>query len=173
MPSVPGEVPPIPAEIPIPQVTVPPRPPTSTAELPSPVPEDTAIMVQRLLSQEAGPNWKTRDPVVKAWQASRGLVDDGEYGVKSALRTADEIGVIPLVRFWPKGSFPEGSWIRDYQAALVSKAMAAPQPRKSQLMASADREKGQGFARNVKAESKVVTLQPAAAATQNFEGPNA
>lgn len=171
LPQLPDELPPIPANVPVPSIPVPARPPAATAEEPVSVPQDTAIMVQRLLSQEAGPNWKTRDPVVKAWQASRGLVADGEYGVKSALRTADEIGVIPLIRFWPKGSYPEGKWITDYQAALVTKANASPEPKRSQLMASADREKGQGFGRNPAAQTKVVTLTPAQTASKNFEGP--
>lgn len=157
-PSLPDELPPVPATIPIPSVVVPPRPPTSTAELPVVVPEDTATMTQRLLAQEAKPNWKTRDPVVKVWQESRGLTADGEFGTKTALRLADEIGVIPLIRFWPKGSYPEGSWVRDYQAELIRKAQAAPEPKRSQLMASADRERGQGFGRNPAAETKVVTL---------------
>lgn len=172
LPVIPGELTP-PSNASVPPIVVPPRPPASTAELPVAAPEDTVTMVQRLLAQEASPNWKTRDPVVKAWQESRGLVADGEYGVKSALRTADEFGVIPLIRFWPKGSYPEGNWITDYQAELVKKANASPQPKRSQLMASADRERGQGFARNVKAEQKVVTLQPAEAQqVKQFEGPN-
>lgn len=173
LPQMPDELPPIPANVPVPSIPVPARPPAATAEEPVTVPQDTATMVQRLLSQEAGPNWKTRDPVVKAWQASRGLVADGEFGVKSALRTADEIGVIPLIRFWPKGSYPEGKWITDYQAALITKANASPEPKRSQLLASADREKGQGFGRNPAAQQKVVTLTPAPSpASKNFEGPN-
>ena len=170
LPSIPGEPEPT-QNVPVPSIVVPPRPPASTAELPVAAPEDTVTMVQRLLSQEASPNWKTRDPVVKAWQEARQLVADGEFGPNTALRVADEFGVIPLVRFWPKGSYPEGSWIRDYQAALITKANASPQPKRSQLMASADREKGQGFARNVKAETNVVTLQQAVAPMMQ-DGPN-
>lgn len=150
---------PTPAHIPVPTLNVPPRPPASTAELPSPSPQDTVTMVQRLLAQETQPNWKKSDPVLQAWQKSRGLVDDGKFGPGTALRVADEIGTIPLIRFWPKGTYPEGHWINDYKAALVEKANASPSPRKEQLMASADRENGQGFARNVPAQKNVIKLE--------------
>jgi hypothetical protein len=151
--------PPTPANVPVPSVPVPPRPPAHTAELPTAAPQDTVTMVQRLLAQEASPNWKKADPVLQAWQKSRGLVADGKFGPGTALRVADEIGTIPLIRFWPKGTYPEGNWIRDYQAELIAKANQSPSPRKEQLLASAEREQGQGFARNVPAQKKVITLE--------------
>lgn len=153
------DAPPTPANVPVPSVQVPPRPPAHTAELPTAAPQDTVTMVQRLLSQEASPNWKKADPVLQAWQKSRGLVADGKFGPTTGLRVADEIGTIPLVRFWPKGTYPEGNWIRDYQSELIAKANQSASPKKEQLLASAEREQGQGFARNVPAQKNVITLE--------------
>ena len=121
--------------------------------------EDTALMVQRLLSAEAKPNWKTKDPVVIAWQKARGLVADGQFGPKTALMVADEIGTVPLVRFWPKNTYPGDGTLEAFQADLLAKANTAPSPRKDQLRAAAEREQGQGYARNVKAAEALITLQ--------------
>jgi hypothetical protein len=73
------------------------------------------------------------------------LKQDGQFGPKSALTVAAEIGTVPIVRYWPKGSFPEGRWLSDYQAALQALATSAPEPRSTQLRISAQREAGQGF----------------------------
>lgn len=151
--------PPTPANVPVPPIVVPPRPPQHPAEQPSTVAEDTALMVQRLLAAEAKPNWKTKDPVVLAWQKARGLVADGQFGPKTALIVADEMGTVPLVRFWPKNTYPGDGTLQNYQAELLAKANTAPTPRKEQLRAAADREQGQGYARNVKAAEALITLE--------------
>ena len=126
--------------------TVPPVPPQAPpAVAANVVPADTAKLVAALLADEASSGWKKISAAVKAWQQSRGLLQDGKFGPKSALVVAGEIGTVPLVRYWPAGSFPEGRWLPDFKAALLSMANAAAEPRATQLRISAEREQGQGF----------------------------
>lgn len=141
LPAAPAPAPvALPAPIPpAPVVTAPPA-----ASQPSMVPGDTAALVQALLGDEASNNWKRVSPAVQAWQKSRGLKTDGEFGPKSALTVAGEIGTVPIVRYWPKGA-QQAKAVRDYQATLLELANAAPEPRASQLRVSAQREQGQGF----------------------------
>ncbi len=138
----PPVAPPVALPAPLPPAPVVTAPPAASA--PSMVPADTATMVQALLAAEATPNWKRKSPEVQAWQKSRGLKQDGEFGPKSALTVAGEIGTVPIVRYWPKGA-QQAKAVRDYQAALLELANTAPEPRASQLRVSAQREQGQGF----------------------------
>jgi hypothetical protein len=140
-PSVPPFVPAMPAPpapVPVPAVA-----PAAAPPGPS-VSADTALLVKALLADEATPNWKRKSPAVQAWQKSRGLKQDGEFGPKSAITVAQEIGAVPIVRYWPTGA-QQTKAVRDYQAALLTLANAAPEPRASQLRIAAQREQGQGF----------------------------
>lgn len=138
--------PPPPAPVALPE-PIPPAPVVvapPAASLPSLVPADTAAMVAALLTDEASASWKKKSAEVQAWQKSRGLKQDGQFGPKSALTVAGEIGTVPIVRYWPTGA-QQSKAVRDYQAALLELANAAPEPRASQLRVSAQREQGQGF----------------------------
>ena len=140
-----------PASIPLPPVYMPqpvsgetPIVPPTTAKQPDVVPEDTAALARILLADEAGGNWKRTRPEVGVWQKARGLKVDNKFGPVSALRMADEIGTLPLVRYWPKGSQQQAA-VSAFREALEGKASTASEPRKSQLLAAAAREQGQGF----------------------------
>ena len=111
-----------------------------------------------MLAEEGTSKWKKVDPMVMAWQSTRGLVSDGKYGPGTAKRMAEEIGTLPLVRYWPRGSLPQTA-LAPYKAELIKIAMTAEEPRKSQLMASAEREQGQGFGTAPKPVSQVVVLE--------------
>lgn len=135
-PFVPAQpAPPTPAPAPIPVPT-----PAAAAS----VPADTAVLVRALLADEATATWKRKSAAVQAWQKSRGLKQDGEFGPKSAITVAQEIGTVPIVRYWPTGA-QQVKAVRDYQAALLALANSAPEPRASQLRIAAQREQGQGF----------------------------
>lgn len=143
------QAPAVPASIPssppfVPPTPAPPAPAPAPAAAPSQVPADTATLVKALLADEATPNWKRKSPAVQAWQQSRGLKQDGEFGPKSAITVAQEIGIVPIVRYWPTGA-QQAKAVRDYKAALLTLASSAPEPRASQLRVSAAREQGQGF----------------------------
>lgn len=107
---------------------------------------DTIAVVTAMLAQEAGPKWrKMPEPTLITWQKNRKRTQDGKFGTGDALVMAQEIGTLPIIRAWPKGSFPEGKWLPEYRDALRALAASASEPRKSQLLAAAEREQGQGW----------------------------
>ena len=128
---------------PVQEIPVPPPKPQASA--PSVVPEDTAALVSVMLQEEASPGWKRASGELRHWQAARGLKADGLLGPKTALAIASEVGTVPIVRYWPRGTYREGSWLKDYRQALRVLSLKAKEPRKSQLEAAADREQGQGW----------------------------
>lgn len=150
LPSIPG-LPPLPpstANLPGTAINLPPMVVTggNDPQQVTSAPADTIATVTAMLAQEAGPKWrKSPEPTLVTWQKNRKLTADGKFGTGTALALAKEIGTLPIIRAWPKGSFPEGHWLEDYRTNLRQIAQAAPEPRKSQLMAAANREQGQGW----------------------------
>lgn len=124
-----------------------PPPPPEQVEQPSPVPADTARIAAHMLAAESRTGWKRREPELAEWQRARGLVADQMFGPKSALAMAEEIGTVPLIRFWPSGSQPHTA-VPEFRANLELVAEAAEEPRATQLRASAARETGQAYQRN-------------------------
>jgi len=154
---LPIPIPPILDNYPLPNLTQPGNPsqPTSIAA-------DTLTAIAAMLAQEKSNKWrKMPEPTLVTWQKNRKLTADGKFGTKSALTMADETGMIPIIRAWPSGSYPEGRWLGDYRAALRAKAASAPEPRKSQLLAAAEREKGQGWGTPEKPIISLIHLQEA------------
>lgn len=134
-------------------------PPQSAAELPGSAPSDTLALVTSMLNTEHSPHWRVTDPLLKAWQASRKRVADGQFGINDALAMAQEIGTIPIIRGWPKGTAPGDKTLPNYRAALLKIAATAPEPRASQLRASAARELGQGYGTPEKPIATLFTIQ--------------
>jgi hypothetical protein len=144
-PSPPGvtvQTPTGPVTIPLP---APVAAPTVTAPV-STVSADTAAVVQELLAAETQSGWNRIDPQLRTWQRSRPpLVADGELGPKSNLMIAREIGTLPLIRYWPKGS-NKATALAAYQDALEQLASASSDPvHAQQLRLSAQREQAQAF----------------------------
>lgn len=91
-------------------------------------PNGTIALARLLLERETQPQWReSMKDAVKTWQAKTGLLADGEFGVKGALRMAQEVGIVPLVRFWPAGS-AKATALADYRARL--RTLAAGQEAK-------------------------------------------
>jgi len=135
-------------------------PPASPAELPGSAPADTLAAVTSLLQQEANPHWRVvPNAALVAWQKARGLTADGNLGTGTALALAKEIGTIPIIRGWPKGSFPGDGKLDNYRASLQQIANSAPEPRASQLRASAARETGQGYGTPEQPILHLITIQ--------------
>ncbi len=112
----------------------------------TPVPPDTLALTEALLAAEKQPSWKRIESAVTQWQKSRGLVQDGKFGPKSALTIAQEIGTIPLVRYWPRTAGPNpDAAVEQYRNALRAIAQSKPTQHAALLNASAMREKGQAF----------------------------
>lgn len=154
---------------PVPTATVPAVPPgtitlpttviTATGpEAPGTAPADTVAVVTTMLDQEHLPHWRIAAPGLHEWQAARKLTPDGNFGPGTALAMAAEMGTVPIVRAWPKGSFLGSPHLPAYQTALRKLALSAPEPRKSQLLAAANREQGQGFGTPEKPIVTTITL---------------
>jgi hypothetical protein len=137
---------PAPAPSPAPAPAPTPAPAPAPAEQPTALHSDTAEVLRIMLAQEHSGDWKQKVPVLAPWQAERGLTADQEFGTKSGIAMAHETGLIPIVRFWPKGSYREGHWLSDYRNALANIAATAEEPRRSQLHQAIAREQGQGWA---------------------------
>ncbi|HXJ69888.1 MAG TPA: hypothetical protein VNM39_13340 [Verrucomicrobiae bacterium] len=169
LPSIPGLTPSAgPAQVPqapvLPTVPgpapAPNAPPASAPELPSTAPADTIDVVTGMLAQEQNPHWRIIPYApLRAWQKARGLVADGDYGTGTALKMAEEIGTLPIIRGWPKGSTPHDGKLDNYRASLQQIANAAPEPRASQLRAAAVREAGQGYGTPETPIVHLITLQ--------------
>lgn len=157
--------PPVAPPTPAPPIVAPPvvpappvSPPESTPVPKAQIPADTLELTRYLLEKEGSANWKRVEPRVQIWQETRGLTADGKFGPGTARRLAEEIGTLPLVRYWPQGTLP-GTAVPQYQADILRIAAEAEEPRASQLRASADREKGQGFGTSPAAASERVLLE--------------
>ncbi len=127
-------------------------------EAPGTAPADTVAVVTTMLDQEHLPHWRIAAPGLQQWQAARKLTPDGNFGPGTALALAAEMGTVPIIRAWPKGSFLGSKHLPAYQTALRQLAQSAPEPRKSQLMAAANREQGQGFGTPEKPIVTTITL---------------
>jgi hypothetical protein len=105
----------------------------------------TADLVTLLLDAEDSgeKSWKSQhQSKVRSWQSTMGLVADGLFGAKSALKVAAQgASVIPLVRYWPSGSYPDGKWLPDYLNALENVESADADA----VSVAIDRETGQGW----------------------------
>ncbi len=119
--------------------------PAQSASQPTHVDDLTHLLLAQLLAAEGTKGWKKKYPVVGQWQAMRKLTVDNMFGPKSALKLAEEVGTLPLIRYWPKGSQP-GPAVNAFRDAIEAMAATAQEPRHSQLLAAAVREQGQGFA---------------------------
>lgn len=151
---------PVPAPSPIPKPVPPPAAPPvpDVPEQTTTIPDDTAAVLGVMLADEATPNWKKKYPQLGAWQASRGMTSDQKFGPGTALRMAQETGLLPIIRFWPRGAIKEKGAVEDYQQALFTAAAGAEEPRKAQLIAAANREQGQGFGRNVQPITPLISI---------------
>lgn len=130
--------------------------PLAVAELsPELDPNGTVKLAKNLLARETLPHWKTdMQDVVANWQSKVGLKDDGQYGIKSAAKMALEVGFLPLVRYWPKGTTSKKEGERSYDAAIekaiteVAKSLPDSQTQIDALNASMRREVAVSFGTN-------------------------
>lgn len=142
------EPPPLPAEPPGGPPGAPP-PLASEETTPDLDPNGTVTLARLLLEAEGKNKWKSAfQPQVKAWQARVGLTSDGKFGVGSSMKMADEVGVLPLVRYW--SGWDKGAEVQKHTDNLRAKgAELKMNPDKRvhgiALQASANREKGQGW----------------------------
>lgn len=152
LPPLPGPPPPAPAAAPASAQApaTPPPPPAivQAATQPTQVSADTASMVAALLAAETRAGWNATDPTVGVWQKNRPpLVVDSKFGPKTALTVANELGTIPIIRFWPLGT-AKNTLLSNYKMALLTLADQVQNidpARAAQLRLSAAREQAQAF----------------------------
>lgn len=121
-----------------------------------------------MIEEQSRPNWKYISAAVKAWQTKVGLTSDGKFGPGSALRMAQEVGILPWVRYWPLGgSGTKAGNVADFRNRLKAYAYSiapksdAYRTLAASLMVAADRETGQGW--------PTTTATPAPAQTLSTE----
>lgn len=103
-------------------------------------PTGTIALARLLLERETEPGWRdAMKDAVKTWQIKAGLTADGKFGPKAAARMAEEVGVLPLVRFWPAGS-QKASALADYRARIRSIADTVAKQRDGEAHAAALRQ---------------------------------
>jgi hypothetical protein len=98
-------------------------------------PAASLALARLLLDAERVSGWKTAHAEqVRSWQAGQGLTADARFGPASALLLASQVGVAPIVRYWPKAAWGVGSppYV-EYIAALKA------------LGVDSNRERGQSF----------------------------
>ena len=134
--------------------------------------QDTAgsvALAKALIDRESTPNWKAAlKPQIKAWQAIVGLKPDGEFGEAGALRMSQDVGILPLVRYWPAET-QEANEVPSYQQQLNQIASSVEQTNSMHAIAlrlSAGFENGSGYERNPKPVDPALRQQQSAALTQ-------
>lgn len=112
-------------------------------------PDKSVSLAREMLARETLPDWKNDlKAEIEAWQAKvKILKPDGMFGVKSAARMAEEVGFLPMIRFWPKGVKSKVQGEKMYDDALrvvidtkLKKELPDSKAQIEALHASMDRE---------------------------------
>ena len=119
----------------VPSVAIPTTPlPTGTLPGPTPLqheetqpqqdPHGTIALAKEMINAESNAGWKAAlQNQIRTWQATVGIASDGKFGPASAYKMAEEVGILPLVRYWPKGTQLNAD-LKGYRDRLYSMAMS-------------------------------------------------
>lgn len=93
-------------------------------------PKGTVKLARLMLARETLPNWKEDDldGDIGAWQEELGLKPDNKFGIKSAAVMAEEVGVLPLIRYWPTGTVSKADAEKQYDAAISNVILTKLKP---------------------------------------------
>lgn len=113
-------------------------------------PVGTLAMARILLDEQASKNWKKVSEPLKIWQKKVGLTPDGKFGTGAALRMAQEVMVVPYVRYFSLGigDATKKAAVADFKARMTSAArqMASKDlDHAAALLRAADLETGMGW----------------------------
>ena len=139
----------------LPAAATPPAPtpaPIQSAEVkPQADPNGTVALARELIEIQSQSGWKTAlQPAIQVWQSRVALTADGKFGPKSALKMADEVGILPLIRYWSATGGTKEKQLSAYRTSLLAKANVLKQssmtrPHGIALEVSAVHETGQGY----------------------------
>lgn len=155
---VPGvtKLPPLPPE---PSPKVPAEQPKTTDGVPELAKEETSeaadpngtiALARAMIGVESEPGWKTKlTAMIANWQKKLGLKDDGKFGEKSALRMGEEVGVLPLIRYFSKAFYTKKAAVDAYRRQLYDLADRlageGKEAHAAAIRASAENEQGQSW----------------------------
>jgi hypothetical protein len=113
-------------------------------------PDGTIALAKSMINAEASPGWKTAlQGEISLWQGKKKLTVDGKFGPKSALAMAEDVGVLPLIRYFPTASASREAAVKSYRDqinAMASSVEASNPMHAAALRSSAVYEQGQGWA---------------------------
>lgn len=116
-------------------------------------PKGTVKLARLLLVRETLPNWKADDldGDVGEWQRDVNITSDNKFGIESVAKMAEEVGILPLVRYWPKDVYTKQQAIQRYTDRIyqvmnqLKKHLPDSQAHIDALTASVNREKAVTF----------------------------
>ena len=90
----------------------------------------TIALAKQMIDREASSGWKSAlTAEINAWEARVGVGTGGKFGEGDAKRMAQEVGVLPLVRYWPKNTLANTE-VPKYRAAIeaIAQSVQASNP---------------------------------------------
>ncbi len=118
-------------------------------------PHGTIALARLLLTREAMPNWKNDlKEDVKEWQKRVGFTGDdvdGLFGLDAVERMSEEVGILPLVRFYSRKLRSKAEGEREYDRRIratifkLEDARPMSEPHIEALKASIERERAQSM----------------------------
>ena len=137
-------------------------------------PHGTVALAGKLINAESANGWKTAlASDVMAWQKKMSLVDDGKFGPKSALLMGNEVGVLPLLRYYSSTGGTLAAQLTAYRTslgALASQVSATNLAHSLALRSSAMYETGLGYASSPAAVPATARVAQATALTAAIKG---
>lgn len=111
-------------------------------------PYGTIRLARLLLDEQSRKGWKYVSDAVKQWQSRVGLTADGKFGPGSAMRMAQEVAILPWIRYWSLGFPSKQAALDNYRGRLKAFALQI-QPTQPEhatsLIISANKETAQGW----------------------------
>lgn len=114
--AVPAAIPAvIPTALPVPVPAAAPPPLATEETAPYADPNGTVALARDMIERESRSGWKTAlQPQIKAWQAAVGIDADGKFGIGAAEKMAEEVGILPRVRYFPRDTYTKQQGLDRY-----------------------------------------------------------